>query len=281
MTPHPFLPVLACLSLLWFAATPAVAAGIDCAKAKAPVEKTICADDALRKADSDLGSAYDDIRQIPGQDKAGLLASQREWLKTRNACADKACLQATYAKRLAELQAPIKAQKEKNKAERARLHTLLGWSDECEQSFQELTADGDTYGLLLEGPGVTSYPLGDGRTVYAVQCLLGAYQAGYAMVLQEKADGKGTPLKFRQYDWDEKKVTHNEDAEMPGQFTFDPQTKELTVLSLARGLGDCGTLVRYAFPPQGGTKVVEAKLRECKDPPKAIDPKKWPLIKKP
>jgi len=265
-----------------FAAGPAAAArGILLALALTPVDKMICADDDLRKADSDLAGAYDDAKALPGQDKTALLAAQRDWLKERNACADKACLQAAYAKRLAALQEPAKAQKAKNAAERARLRAVVGWPDECEQSFQEMTADNDGSGPLSAGPGVESYPLGDGRTLYAVQCMLGAYQVGYTMVLQDKPDAKGSALKFPQYDSDGKKTIRNEDADMAGQFTFDPQAKELTVLALARGLGDCGSLVRYAFPAQGGVKVVEARLRECKDPPKAVDPKKWPVVKNP
>jgi len=67
---------------------------------------------------------------------------------------------------------------------------------------------------------------------------------------------------------------------------FVPRTGELTVFTKARGLGDCGSYVRYAFPATGPKRVqvVEARVKGCSDrPPQetVITPDTWPLVKKP
>lgn len=281
MTHRPLLAVLGLCSLLCLAAAPAPAArGIDCAKAGTAVEKLICADAALRRADLDLVFALRDAEQVPGQDKAGLLASQRVWLKERDACPDAACLQAAYAKRQAAVLAPVTAQLHRDAAERRRLRARLGWPEECETTFRELAGE-DGRGLLLLGTGVTAYPLGGGRTLYGVQCALAAYQTSFVLLLQEKPDGPGTLLNVPQYDNDAGKISRPAGSELAGLPTFDDKTKELTVFTKARGLGDCGSLVRYAFPAAGGVTVVEARTKACTDPPRDIAPEKWPLVKNP
>ena len=97
---------LAALPLLFaLPAAPAVA-GMDCARARTPTEKTLCADAALHRLDDELGAAYARLRaaQQPGQNEA-LRQAQRGWLKQRDACgSDAECLRQRYDTRLAELQ---------------------------------------------------------------------------------------------------------------------------------------------------------------------------------
>ncbi len=80
-------PLLALLGLL--AVSPAVAAGpsFDCASAKQPVEKAICADPALAEADLALSRAYRQALQRLAADPAAvetLKKSQRTFVATRD-----------------------------------------------------------------------------------------------------------------------------------------------------------------------------------------------------
>ncbi|RUP17132.1 MAG: DUF1311 domain-containing protein [Methylobacterium sp.] len=65
---------------------PSPARAIDCRKAASPLERMICADAALRKADAALGSAYAGL--LRGTDdaeiRAMLVASQKRWVAARD-----------------------------------------------------------------------------------------------------------------------------------------------------------------------------------------------------
>jgi len=81
---------------------PATARAIDCAKAASPTEKLICANPQLMQLDAVLNKDYPAYAAKQGKDAA--LKSQADWLaKTRDACADVACLEAAYKKRIGEL----------------------------------------------------------------------------------------------------------------------------------------------------------------------------------
>jgi uncharacterized protein len=57
----------------------AIAASFDCGKASRPIEKTICADPALSKADEDMAAAYRAALAVD-RDTFSLRRDQREWL---------------------------------------------------------------------------------------------------------------------------------------------------------------------------------------------------------
>ncbi|MGX1308993.1 uncharacterized protein AB7M35_003751 [Amorphus suaedae] len=83
------------------------AASFDCAKAASRTEKTICGDATLSGLDGDLGTAYRDLMgRIDFDDAlvALLKKSQRDWIKTRDACADAACMASAYRSRIAEIE---------------------------------------------------------------------------------------------------------------------------------------------------------------------------------
>ncbi|RUP14964.1 MAG: DUF1311 domain-containing protein [Methylobacterium sp.] len=65
---------------------PSAARAIDCRRAASPLERMICADAALRKADAALGSAYAGL--LHGTDdaeiRAMLIASQKRWVAARD-----------------------------------------------------------------------------------------------------------------------------------------------------------------------------------------------------
>lgn len=283
MRPRPAVLLLGLLLLL-SAATPARAAGIDCAKAATPVERMLCADPGLRQADAAVAEAFAAARDA-APDPAALRDAQRQWLKARNACPDAACLAAIQARRQEELTALVATGLAQGKAQRARLRDMLGWPDDCEAAFADLVSPegGDRKTL---GSGVETHPLEGGRTLYCVLCDQAAYQSVYVVVLQEKAGGPGRLLRFPLYDKDGAKIVRSEENQLVGALDFVPRTGELAVFSKARGIGDCGSYVRYAFPATGPSPVtvVEARVRGCSQkPPEAtmIDPGTWPLVKNP
>jgi hypothetical protein len=269
--------VIFCLCLLFFSAAAAHASGINCAKAKTDVEKTICADPKLKEADGAVADAFADALAATS-DQNAVRASQRQWLAQRNACPDAGCLNARHQERLKELTELTANAAARDQAERERLRTMLGWPDDCEDSFRELLTRNSSV-----GSGVTAHALGEGRTLYCVQCDLAAYQEVFMVVLQDTPNDPGKVLTFPLYDREGGKVSRSEDTSLAGWPDFNDATKTLTVFYKARGIGDCGSYVTYTFPTQGAPKVVEARAKGCSDASskKDIEPSRWPLVKNP
>jgi hypothetical protein len=269
--------LLLCLCLLSLVAASAHASGINCAKAKTDVEKSICADPKLKEADGAVADAFADALAA-ASDQNAVRASQRQWLVQRNACPDAGCLTARHQERLKELTERTAEAAAKDQAERARLRAMLGWPEDCEDSFRDLLSRNS-----LAGTGVTAHALGEGRTLYCVQCELAAYQEVFMAVLQDTPDGPGRVLSFPLYDRDGGKINRSEDTSLAGWPEFNEATKTLAVFYKARGIGDCGSYVVYAFPTRGAPKVVEARARGCSDtsPQKDLEPTRWPLVKNP
>jgi uncharacterized protein YecT (DUF1311 family) len=85
--------LLVAIALLTVAAGEAAAQpAFDCTQAKTPTDKAICGNPELSTADADMSAAYSALsKDFPAEQKAGLLANQRQWLKDRN----NACTEAT------------------------------------------------------------------------------------------------------------------------------------------------------------------------------------------
>jgi uncharacterized protein YecT (DUF1311 family) len=63
------------------------AAALDCKRASTKTEHAICADPAATAADAAMGKAYETLRlSLRPPQRAGLLASQVQWLQNRDAC---------------------------------------------------------------------------------------------------------------------------------------------------------------------------------------------------
>lgn len=97
---------------------PAVAAAqsFDCAKAREPVDRAICASQRLRQLDSDLAAAYAAALKRDAEQADAFRAAQRNWARSRATCLPganepsnianaEACLAKSYTERIAELQA--------------------------------------------------------------------------------------------------------------------------------------------------------------------------------
>lgn len=88
-SPLPLLPaLLACLTM------PAIAASFDCGQARTPVERTICTNPSLSEQDEQLAMLFEQAKQYG--ERSEVIRQQKNWLKTRNACKDLACLHRQY-----------------------------------------------------------------------------------------------------------------------------------------------------------------------------------------
>ena len=85
------------------AAAPTRGPSFDCAKAVRRIDRMICDDATLSGLDRDLAAAYRAAREAAGIGKQALLASQRAFLKARNACDDATCVARAYSERIAVL----------------------------------------------------------------------------------------------------------------------------------------------------------------------------------
>ena len=90
--------------LLAFAPIHAHAASFDCMKATSAVERTICANPRLSRLDEELATAFRAMLGTVANPDA-LRGRQRDWLRERDACADDACLERLYTRRVAGLRA--------------------------------------------------------------------------------------------------------------------------------------------------------------------------------
>lgn len=78
------------------------AASFDCTKASSLVENVICSDSEISDLDDSLSLSYRNA--LANSDKASeIKVSQRNWLKKRNLCKNKACLRQVYVQRLNDL----------------------------------------------------------------------------------------------------------------------------------------------------------------------------------
>lgn len=82
--------------------TAAGAASFDCTRATGRVERLICSNAELSALDDELADAHA-MQPQDGVAAAQLRAAQRAWLRTRDACADAACVRGSVERRIAEL----------------------------------------------------------------------------------------------------------------------------------------------------------------------------------
>jgi len=152
--------------------------------------------------------------------------------------------------------------------DRAGWRALLAWPEDCEERRRGTVA-------AEMGAGIEVDTLGEGRFLVQVLCYPGAYQPGKLVFVQ--GPGRASlPLRLP----GELEAGSPEDSipYVNGLTTFDRATRELEVFSKSRGMGDCGELVRFAFP--GGVPTVKWQRRqECgaAEPP-VMEPHRWPLV---
>jgi len=100
---HLKTPFIIAIGLISFTlASDIYAASFDCAKASTLVENVICSDSEISTLDETLSSSYRDAL-ADANHANNIKIDQRNWLKKRNSCKDKACLQGMYEQRINDL----------------------------------------------------------------------------------------------------------------------------------------------------------------------------------
>jgi uncharacterized protein len=91
------------------AASGAEYAPVDCAKANTPALRAICRNYSLGQAEARMATLFSITTSLVAMGRRGdLVDTQREWLKTRDACgANVACLSNAYRVRIEQLNAVI------------------------------------------------------------------------------------------------------------------------------------------------------------------------------
>ena len=89
------------ITLLLISFQPALGASFNCGKARSQMEKLICSDENLSKADEELNIAYKQAIQVSSA-KPIMVQWQREWLKSNEvtSCEDVACLMGAFTNRI-------------------------------------------------------------------------------------------------------------------------------------------------------------------------------------
>lgn len=117
------LKIISLASFLLLSSTAALGASFNCSKATTTLEKTICSDNSLDKADSRMGELYFSIREhLSSYEENRFIKEHKYWLKQRTVdckTSDKACLLAIYQQRLENLS-------NKSSALVSALESLLG-----------------------------------------------------------------------------------------------------------------------------------------------------------
>jgi len=106
--------------------------------------------------------------------------------------------------------------------------------------------------------GAQSHDLGEGKTLYLIDCLRGAYQSSSLAFV---ADGDALNQVFFAYYGDEFGWGGTDLITSP---EFDAAAKKLHSFAKARGIGDCGSVATYQWS-EYGFKLLEYRYRNCPD----------------
>ena len=111
----------------------------------------------------------------------------------------------------------------------------------------------------------STYTLGDGKILVKVICFTAAYQVAYGLAVYTEPEGKpsATALSFDSFDVekDPKQPTKTKIKGLVGLLNFDNDSKQLTVTTKYRGVGDCGQRAVYKWDgDKFALKVFQAKV---------------------
>lgn len=82
-------------------------ASFDCTKATTNVEKMVCKDNKLSSLDSKLSNIFHSFYYVTNE----IRSDQKTWLKQRNRCEDKKCVESMYENRIEELNSSLSNEK--------------------------------------------------------------------------------------------------------------------------------------------------------------------------
>jgi hypothetical protein len=161
------------------------------------------------------------------------------------------------------------------KKDRAEWFKILKWPQKCEESYQIAFKDTPSrYG------DIEFHQISKGVYIVALLCDGGAYQPVTIFMLYREGNPSSSKLlKLKGFDSTDDHGNPLNYSEVNGLCIFHKKTKELEVLSLHRGTGDCGLWVKYKFQQAEGPVVVSAREKSCgKGGNKSTtNPHRWPL----
>ena len=132
-------PSLPLMSLLLGCAHVAPALAFDCAAARSPVEKAICANTPLLALDDQINQAYGALRAAGDAGaKAALQGSQRAWLALRDACANQDKVNACLATRMNGRLNYLTGAPQAGPGAESRLVPLIRWRNGRGKSGQQI-----------------------------------------------------------------------------------------------------------------------------------------------
>ncbi len=159
--------------------------------------------------------------------------------------------------------------------ERARWRSRLRWPDACEAEHARAVKI-----LELHDARLRVFPLGARRVLVEVACARGSYQDSLLYYLwdETREPALASALRVPTLEPVDDEWEPREPSEAAGTSRFDASRHVLSLTTLARGLGDCGTVARYRV--QGAKLVLqELRGRGCDgDPEKAPLADKWPRV---
>lgn len=134
---------------------------------------------------------------------------------------------------------------------------------------------------------VEEYAINGQYQLITVQCVPGAYQPVYYLFLFNETTKESKQLKLGFPE------STDNPKEVIGSISVDSAAMQMSILTLSRGIGDCGTYRVFGFY---GTEKMESTLfqleevrrQECKDlsseniqelPEELLDYKKWPKVR--
>ncbi len=126
-----------------------------------------------------------------------------------------------------------------------KLHSALSTGDaECSED--------------LEKP--EKFDLGQGRNLYIVQCMMGAYQGSANAYITEDNEAIATPVMTLAYDELGKSVVSNLSL---GEAYFDKEKSQIYTHSKGRGIGDCGqsSITKISLTDYGSISVRTTEIR--------------------
>lgn len=169
----------------------------------------------------------------------------------------------------------IKTQQPKPES-RVQWRNLLGWNDDCEQSFGSTQA--------RDYSGIESYALANADQLVIVMCAVGGYQPSF--LLYRLKQQVPSLLALETYIATDGQTLHRtNETEFWGEPVFRADTQELVILNAARQTKDCGTWAKYSFKPEP-IKLVEfranlpcpVEMTESTKPVPSIPPETWKLV---
>lgn len=122
---------------------------------------------------------------------------------------------------------------------------------------------------------VTLFLLSDRIQLVQVMCVPGAYQSMYYLYLYDSEDRSSKQLALGTLD------SAEDLYQVWGRLEFDSSSKQLTVLTLARGMGDCGSYRVFSFDnSREQPELVEHRAKRCETHPQTSGqtPSEWPMV---